>query len=73
MIAKNEEQNLARCLASVEGVVDEIILVDTGSTDRTLEIAEAFGAKVFHHVWQNDFSLARNVALEQARIAIRYA
>jgi glycosyltransferase involved in cell wall biosynthesis len=51
MIVKNEEHNLERCLASVQGVVDEIILVDTGSTDCSVEIAKAHGAKVFHHVW----------------------
>ena len=66
MIVKNEEHNLERCLASVQGVVDEIILVDTGSTDRSVEIAKAHGAKVFHHVWQNDFAQGRNVSLEQA-------
>jgi glycosyltransferase involved in cell wall biosynthesis len=66
MIVKNEAENLARCLASVQGVADELIVVDTGSTDQTVEIAESFGAKVFHEAWQNDFSRARNAALAQA-------
>lgn len=66
MIAKNEEQFLSDCLASVRGLVDEIILVDTGSTDRTVEIAESYGAKVFHSPWQGDFAAARNVSLAQA-------
>jgi tetratricopeptide (TPR) repeat protein len=66
MIVRNEEHNLERCLRSVQGVVDEIIIVDTGSTDRTPEIAARYGAKVFHHVWQDDFALARNASLKQA-------
>lgn len=66
MIVKNEERNLERCLASVQGVADEIVLVDTGSTDRSVEIAATFGAKVLHHTWQDNFSLARNISLEQA-------
>jgi glycosyltransferase involved in cell wall biosynthesis len=66
MIVKNEAQNLARCLASVQGTVDELIIVDTGSTDQTLEIAEAARAKVFRHAWQNDFAEARNFSLQQA-------
>ena len=66
LITKNEETHLARCLASVRGLVDDIVLVDTGSTDRTLEIARACGARVFEFAWQDDFSLARNFSLEQA-------
>jgi tetratricopeptide (TPR) repeat protein len=66
MIAKNEEQFLGDCLASVRDIVDEIILVDTGSTDRTVEIAESFGAKVFHHRWAGDFAAARNESLAHA-------
>src|SRR5690606_19791317 len=67
MIARNEEAHLARCLQSVRDLVDEIVLVDTGSTDRTVAIAEAFDARVFHVAWQDDFSLARNASLEEAR------
>ena len=66
MIVKNEEANLARCLNSVLDIVDEMIIVDTGSTDSTLEIAAAYQAKIYHHVWKNDFSEARNVSLENA-------
>ncbi|MEO3947275.1 glycosyltransferase [Gorillibacterium sp. CAU 1737] len=67
MIVKNEEDRLARCLDSVKDAVQEIVLVDTGSTDRTLEIAEAFGAKIIHFTWEGDFSSARNVGLEVAQ------
>ena len=66
MIAKNEEKFLPDCLNSVKDLVDEIIIVDTGSTDRTVEIAKSFGAKVFHVHWDNDFSKPRNKSLEQA-------
>lgn len=66
MIVKNEEKFLAQCLQSVEGVVDEIVLVDTGSSDATLEIARSFKAKVFQHEWKEDFSDARNVSLKHA-------
>jgi glycosyltransferase involved in cell wall biosynthesis len=66
MIVKNEALHLERCLRSVAGVVDELIVVDTGSTDGTLAIAEAGRAKVFSYRWQNDFALARNFSLEQA-------
>ncbi|MCB2187940.1 MAG: glycosyltransferase [Deltaproteobacteria bacterium] len=67
MIAKNEEANLPRALASARPWVDEIILVDTGSTDRTVEIARGFGASLYFHPWQNNFSLHRNQALSYAR------
>lgn len=63
MIVKNEEKYLQECLDSVKGIADEIIVVDTGSTDRTIEIAEKAGAKVYHFDWINDFSAARNYAL----------
>ena len=66
MITKNEEKYLARCLASVIPVADEIIVVDTGSSDRTKELATIFGARVYDHPWNNDFSDARNVSLEKA-------
>lgn len=66
MIAKNEADNIGRCLRSVKAVADEIIVVDTGSTDETVKIAETHGAKVFSFRWINDFSAARNYALEQA-------
>ncbi len=63
MIVKNEEQHLTRCLSSVRTCVDEIIIVDTGSTDNTVAIAEQFGAKVFHRIWNDDFAAARNESL----------
>lgn len=66
MIVKNEEKYLEGCLESVKGIADEIILVDTGSTDNTIEIARKFGAKVFHFNWINDFSAARNFALRKS-------
>jgi glycosyltransferase involved in cell wall biosynthesis len=61
-IVKNEAQNLARCLASVKPYVDELIVVDTGSTDNTIAIAQQYGAKVSHFEWCNDFAAARNYA-----------
>ncbi len=67
MIVKNEERFLAQCLSSVADVVDEIIVCDTGSTDRTVEIAESFGATVIHREWRNDFAWARNQSIEGAR------
>ncbi|MEN6468576.1 MAG: glycosyltransferase [Smithella sp.] len=66
MIVKNEEKHLVRCLRSVRDVVDEIIIVDTGSTDKTVDIAKVFGAKVFDFPWTGDFSAARNESLKYA-------
>lgn len=66
MIVKNEEDNLARCLDSTMDIVDEIIIVDTGSTDSTIEIAESYGARVFNHPWEGNFSKARNYSLKHA-------
>jgi len=66
MIVKNEEANLPACLDSVAGVFDEIVVVDTGSTDRTREIAGERGARVFDFVWVDDFAAARNSALARA-------
>ena len=66
LITKNEEKFLSDCLQSIREIADEIILVDTGSTDRTVEIAGAFGCRVIHHEWQNDFSLARNTGITAA-------
>jgi tetratricopeptide (TPR) repeat protein len=61
-IVKNEAKNLSRCLASVEPYVDELVIVDTGSTDNTVAIAEQHGAKVSHFEWCDDFAAARNHA-----------
>lgn len=66
MIVKNEESDLPRCLASVKPILDEIIVVDTGSTDRTRQLATAFGAQVYEIPWANDFSQARNFSLLKA-------
>ena len=66
MIVKDEEKNLSTCLGSVRGVFDEIVVVDTGSTDRTIEIARSFGAKVFEFAWVDSFAAARNEALSHA-------
>ena len=67
MIVKDEEANLARCLASVKPIVDEMIVVDTGSTDRTRDIAEFFGARVYEFEWNGDFAEARNFSLLKAK------
>jgi glycosyltransferase involved in cell wall biosynthesis len=67
MIVKNEEKHIAKCLASIKPVADEIIVVDTGSTDRTKDISVVFGAQVYDFPWTNDFSEARNASLEKAR------
>ena len=67
MIVKNEAHCLGRCLNSVHNHVDEIIIVDTGSEDSTVDIAQQYGAKVFHFPWRHDFAAARNFSLEQAR------
>ncbi|MBC8002298.1 MAG: glycosyltransferase, partial [Opitutaceae bacterium] len=66
LIVKNEEKFLPSCLKSVQGVADQIIVVDTGSQDRSIEIAQAHGAEVHTFEWCDDFSAARNVALEHA-------
>lgn len=66
MIVRDEERNLPRCLDSVRGLFDEIIVVDTGSVDRTREIAASFGARVVDFTWVDDFSAARNAALDHA-------
>ena len=66
MIVKNEEKDLPRLLETIHDAVDEIIVVDTGSTDRTKEIASAYKAKVYDFPWINDFSAARNESLKYA-------
>jgi glycosyltransferase involved in cell wall biosynthesis len=66
MIVKNEENNLPACLESIRGLFDEIVVVDTGSTDRTVEIAHSFGARAFEFEWVDSFSAARNEALSHA-------
>jgi len=66
MIVKNEEELLGGCLESIRSWVDEIIVVDTGSTDKTMEIAKSYGAKIFHQSWEGNFSKHRNYSLEKA-------
>lgn len=66
MIVRNEEAVLRKCLASVKDVCDEIVIVDTGSTDKTKEIASKFTDKVFDFEWIDDFSAARNFSFDQA-------
>ncbi len=66
MIVRNEEENIGRCLNSVKNTVDEIIIVDTGSSDRTIEICRSYGAQVYEFSWNGSFSDARNYGLEFA-------
>jgi tetratricopeptide (TPR) repeat protein len=67
LIVRNEEQNLPRALRSVADMVQQIVVTDTGSTDRTVEIAKSFSANVSHFTWCDDFSAAYNFCLDQAR------
>jgi O-antigen biosynthesis protein len=66
MIVKNEEADIEQALLSVKTVVDEMIVVDTGSTDRTKDISKALGAKVYDFQWNNNFADARNFSIEKA-------
>jgi len=66
MIVKNEEKNIEKALSWAKGFAFEQIVVDTGSTDRTVELAEKLGAKVYHFEWINDFSAAKNYAMDKA-------
>jgi tetratricopeptide (TPR) repeat protein len=66
MIVRDEEEMLGRCLAAVAPAVDEIVIVDTGSTDRTIEIARSFGARVIERAWTGSFAEARNASFEAA-------
>lgn len=66
MIVRDEAANLPACLRSCADLVDELVIVDTGSADETKEIARSFGAKVFHFAWCDDFSAARNESLRHA-------
>ena len=66
MIVKNEENTLSRCLNSCKDLFDEIIIVDTGSDDNTIKIAQKFTNKIYHFEWCDDFSKARNFAFKKA-------
>ena len=66
MIVKNEEAVIARCLDCVKDIVDEIIIVDTGSTDKTVEIVSKYTDKIYHFEWIKDFSAARNFSFSKA-------
>ncbi|WP_170955263.1 tetratricopeptide repeat-containing glycosyltransferase family 2 protein [Bacillus cereus] len=66
MIIKNEEDTLARCLESVKGIPDEIILIDTGSTDNTIHIAKQWTNNVYHLKWRDNFADARNYSFQKA-------
>lgn len=67
MIVRDEEANLPRVLGSVRGLADEIVIVDTGSKDRTIDVAKSFGARVETIAWCDDFAAARNHALSLAK------
>ena len=67
MIVKNEVKNLGGILSDIHGVVDEICIVDTGSSDGTIALAESFGARIGHFPWNDDFSAARNHSLAIAQ------
>jgi len=66
MIVKNEEENIKEAICSVKDAVEQIVVVDTGSTDRTREIAAELGAEVYEEPWEDDFSKARNAGIERA-------
>ena len=66
MMVKNEAKRLPTALRSAAPWVDEIIVVDTGSTDETVSIAQGFGAKIYHHPWENSFSKHRNQSIGYA-------
>lgn len=67
LIVKNEEKNIANCLRSIKKLADQIVIVDTGSSDSTKEICADFGAEIYDFNWVDDFSLARNFSLQKAK------
>jgi glycosyltransferase involved in cell wall biosynthesis len=67
MIVRNEQANLPACLESVRGLFDELVIVDTGSTDDTIRIARSFGARIYRFEWCDDFAAARNFGLDRVR------
>lgn len=66
MIAKNEDNHIEECLKRLRPCKFEVVVVDTGSVDRTIEIAQKYTDKVFHFAWCEDFSAARNFSIQQA-------
>lgn len=72
MIVKNESDTLGRCLDSLKGLMDEIIIVDTGSTDNTKDIAAAYTDKIYDFKWKDDFSAARNFSFSKASMEYIY-
>ena len=68
IIVKDEEKNLARLLDSVEGLYDELVIVDTGSTDRTVEIAKRYTQNIHHFKWVDNFSKARNFSFSKCTL-----
>lgn len=66
MIVKDEEKNLNNCLKKIKDFIDEIIIIDTGSTDKTKDIAKQFTNKIYNFKWDNDFSKARNFSISKA-------
>ena len=72
MIVKNEERVLDRCLDSLRGLMDEIIIVDTGSTDATKEIAAKYTDQIYDFTWNDDFAAARNFSFSKANMDYIY-
>lgn len=72
MIVKNESAVLARCLDSIADLMDEIIIVDTGSTDNTKEIAAQYTSRIYDFKWTSDFSAARNFSFSKATMEYIY-
>ena len=68
MIVKNEEKVLGRCLDSAAGLVDEMVIVDTGSTDATREVASAYTSRIYDFPWRDDFAAARNFAFSKGNM-----
>src|SRR5579883_2952330 len=66
-LTRNEEKSIGRAMQSVLGIADEVIVAETGSTDRTAEVAAALGAKVHDFAWRDDFSEGRNFAVDRAK------
>ena len=69
MMVRNEEKNLPRCLESIKGLLAlgvQLVVVDTGSLDKTIEICKQYGAEIYHHAWENNFAKHRNISFSYA-------